>query len=995
MELHGQAISEDIVEKHFKTHQMPNKPSRQNRTNKAIDFSRIDFYNQKFIELNTTQLNTATKTSLPLIISGAAGSGKSCIALLILAQYIESNYLNEFPILYVTESDNLANSMQRVWSSLPIAQNLDANAVQFKSYQQLIIEQADDENLIFVGKEHCLNWLVDHYIKQYKKISSIVKNKSISDSLFDDIDAIYQEFRIISGCTDYKSYNLLGSKQSIFDTEADQQWLFNAFTAYQAHLKNQKSVHAPFYPLAARDKFKRIVVDEAQDFSHRQLEILANLAKDKQICFCEDNRQSLQDNKSKITFLKNLIHSWDMDANIVPLNASYRCPENIIKITNALSGLKAVATGHGQEDITCPENQANKGHVSWFAELSDKEIAKLQHEASSPDFAIITLKEHKEGAKKLFKTDLVFTVDEIKGLEYKKVMTWRLFDDPLFKEADAYIGQQSVDIIKKSGNRAKKDQGNEQFGPLFSSVYTAFTRAIDTLYIYQPKSHKLENITTKLIDAIDKEQAPILAETLVSSEENTNAWFTQVKLQLTIGNEDIAKGIYVNTLHKSAEEFEIFKASFLKPEDHTVYIKKNKKQPTTLTNNNAVIVKSTSKTAITKAPQIQNKPKTTPAIPDEIKRLISNLNDNTLSAFLNRKNGMNLLFHTPISPYSCLFQFMCSFPHSKKVLFAVINSHKKIRTSIVKNITKDALCHPDYLQCTTLYWLAFDGMDVFQSLISINPGILDLITTEALCLPVRLQNIVSSPLYWFTSTGKGIKALTTLITHNPKLVSLYALCLPMTLEQGIHSSAFFSLAYMEKGQELLELLLANIEIDPEMLGNVLCCKRIDNMFPLYVLCSNPVGQKMLINLLNRAPRLAEYIPAEKLCGNFFTKNGDEVNIPVVHSLSRSDLGQQVIYKLITGNSKLAEAISPLVLPADDYFLNKPAILYWNLIITTLGKEILDIVNFNRPRQPEILNESNQKSTSPVELGFFSQTGVQGEANQAEADILDAMVNIPK
>ena len=893
MELHGQAISVDIVEKHFKTHQMPIKKTRQNRTSKAVDYSRIDFYNQKFIELDITQLNTATKTTLPLIISGAAGSGKSCIALLILAQYIESNYLNEFPILYVTESENLANSMQRVWSSLPIAQNLEPNAVQFKSYQQLIIDQADDDNLIFVSKDHCVNWLMD-YIKIYKKIRPTIKNETVSDQFLEDLDTIYQEFRIMSGCASYDAYNDLGSKQALFANTAEGKWLFNTFTAYENHLKSKNAVHAPFYPLAVKDKFKRIVVDEAQDFSHRQLEILANLAEGKQICFCEDNRQSLQDNKSKIPFLKNLIHSWDLDANIVPLDASYRCLENIIKIVNVLSGLKAVATGHGQEDITCPENQTNKGNVSWFAELSDEEFATLQGEASSPDFAIITSNEHKEDAKKLFKTDLVFTVDEIKGLEYKKVMAWRLFDEPLFKEANAYIGQQSADIIKKSGNRAKKDQGNEQFGPPFSAVYTAFTRATDTLYIYQPKCHSLENITTKLIDSINKEQAPILAENPVSTEVNINDWFAQVKLQLNMGNEDIAKGIYVNTLHKAPEEFETFKTSFLKPAHHPVSnnnTNTNTKRPepaisTTVTTNNTSKSKTTNplpKKNQPKTPQVslqkKDEPQTVIKEPEEITKLFNNPSESNFFNFLKRKNIVTLLFKTQLKNGGCLFSDLIECSDTRKTFFNCIKmSQKKIQSTIAKGITKEALCRPETKhQHSSLFWLFLEGMEILKILMNENPAILMLITGEALSLPVIAERLAHfSPLYFLSTSIDGVKLLTGLLLKNPELkhtLQPEAFCRtrPKHVELHRNVSPLLLLSKPEEGQIVLDLLFQNpkfaMGITAEAFNLTLDASIGEdcNTSPLYWLSSKVTGITSLKTLFSNNPELANSVSLKTLC----------------------------------------------------------------------------------------------------------------------------------
>ncbi len=113
-------------------------------------------------------MGVATKTKLPLIISGAAGSGKSCVGLSILANYVESLTEDKYPLLYVTESEQLSTHMQLSWQSLPIAQDLNFNDVQFKSYQQLIIDiEPAAAIMAFVDKNHCLDWLagLSNFIK--------------------------------------------------------------------------------------------------------------------------------------------------------------------------------------------------------------------------------------------------------------------------------------------------------------------------------------------------------------------------------------------------------------------------------------------------------------------------------------------------------------------------------------------------------------------------------------------------------------------------------------------------------------------------------------------------------------------------------------------------------------------------------------------------------------------------------------------------------------
>lgn len=59
--------------------------------------------------------------------------------------------------LYVSKSESLITSMQRSFNA-PMAQEIDSQAVQFKSYQQLINELVPETaQMSFMEKEHLVN----------------------------------------------------------------------------------------------------------------------------------------------------------------------------------------------------------------------------------------------------------------------------------------------------------------------------------------------------------------------------------------------------------------------------------------------------------------------------------------------------------------------------------------------------------------------------------------------------------------------------------------------------------------------------------------------------------------------------------------------------------------------------------------------------------------------------------------------------------------------
>lgn len=864
LELHGQPISEQLIHTHFEEHQQPNLCLPAPTTKKQVfEYSRIDFFHQKFIELDNLQLATVTNATLPLILSGAPGSGKSCIALMILGQYIEHHsQATSYPVLYVTESDNLATSMRRAWHALPLAQNAAANDVQFKSYEQLIKTlMPETENMTFVDKDHCIEWL-EQYIKDNKKFAGMTKTDTPCDSFFADRTRIYQEFRIIAGCADFDAYQVLGQRQSLFHEQTEKNWLYTACKRYEKSLKNSNRIHAPLYPLSLKNQFKCIVVDESQDFSHRQLEILFNLASNQQICFCEDNRQSLSDYKSKIPFLKQLIKK----NNLIPLNTSYRCSRSVINMANTLSELKSIATGDRQIEISVPPEKTHEGTVKWLnVPLTELELIALQHIAASPDCAIVTTSDYLLEAKQLFKTPLVFDAKQIKGLEYKYILGYRLFDDPLFREADKLIGEHSAEISKKFGHRAKKGQANEHINFAFNPPYTAFTRATHTLLIIQEDHHYLQNIIKKLLNALPVAQDEPLPSTPITSHDNTAVWLEQVKVQLEQGNIEIAKNIYIEKLHKTAEDFIVFKTYFLEPNADPSPI------------STTPIITSIQSTDSTEKMLVTTEKLRVPSERDKtivyLNNVLQTVSVSSLDNLMQDPKAIDWLFNYPLSDEACLFTslFYDGYNREKWIVCLL-----KYQTLILEGLTADALCRPRSKTAGALtntspfYWLALASVTDEETMdFLMHPKIAKLLTSRALSLPRTPKaggeaNI--SPLYILASGAAGragSKVLTTLLNNNPALansINACALCLPLPVsaEKLHNTSALFMLALKPDGQKILhKLFTKNSKLAKSIKTEALCraVPTLSRASPLDLLAPTTDGKAILKILFIHNPAL--------------------------------------------------------------------------------------------------------------------------------------------
>lgn len=1008
LELHGQALSDELIETHFQSiDESTNFLKEKKQKSQELQLSRIDSFMHTFIELDTLQREVVEKTSLPLIISGGAGSGKSCVALLILEQYVCNQLHNiAFPILYVTESENLAASMRRAWQALPAAHNLPADAVQFKSYQQLLATLVNVDKVTFVGKKHCMEWLA-HPIKHYQATTKNTKNTPIGDaSFFADTDAIYQEFRIISGCNTLESYIQLGSRQSRFHDTPQQEWLYNTCKRYQQELLNSQFIHTAFSTITTQGQYKRIIVDEAQDFSHLQLEMLARLAENKQICYCEDYRQSLSDNKSKLPFLKGLLYSWNKPINHITLNTSYRAPKAVIELVNKLSALKSFVTDEGQPDMVTPSEDTLEGTVRWFTNLTEQEELILRKAATSPDFAIITTMENIPKAKETYQTDLVFTIEQIKGLQYKYILADGLFDDVLFKQADKLINQYSPDITKKSGHRPKKDQGHAQFGPPFCRMYTAWTRTTDTLYIKE--TQPLPNIMAHLKTTLPPEQIKPLEIVSTTSEDHSAEWHKQVKIQMTIGNFEIARNIYIR-LGKTDAEFEALKTQFSGPVDDSMPVKTDKKRELPVKSNPAV--QSPETPARTKPgkisrlktpnPPVNRKPASTIDdkkinVPKEIIQLLQKtLSETALFTFLtkNKKNAQELLFNYPLSDGPCLFASLCNDPSVRLNLFKCIRNclHNPKLKNIFQGLTEAALSWsiPNGDNSSPLYWFAAgnDAQTSFLTLLIANPKLAYAVNAKTLCQPRTHHSgfyVNASPLLFFSVSPEGQEILKILLAENPaiaKSISGDALCLARNSKAGpdAHATPMFCLAATAEGREILITLLAkNPELVLSIRGDALClprplaAKRYANTSILSTLTESARGQKILKYLLENNPNLAKSITTTALCRPLTEGAEESAYASPLFFLAKDPTGLEILKILFAANTDMEQYIKKEALCRCTSLDKKnpddsPLSL---LKATTAGQEILETL-CNNPLLAEIIREKESNQSSPSQAGLFS------------------------
>ena len=300
----------------------------------------VEYQHGRLIALNNIQ-EGALSTTLPAIVSGPAGSGKSSLALSMLSQYLRNKEGDaDFPVIYVTQNANLVRKMEEIWHEM-VPDVARAACVVFKSYEQMLAEGLHVDQTNFIGKQEFLKWY-----------PSFVKSARIPSPI--DAEIIWIECRIRSGYPSDKEYLALGRRQSNFNDPALRDLVCRTYDAFLTSISTAQLV--PVLDAlrgAFVSPYQLFIVDEAQDLSFGQLRRLYELSHAHgSIVFFLGDHQVLFDTTSRLDYLKSLYHGGPHKAQVIALDSTYRCSKQVSVIANALIDIKYRITGGASDKLS-------------------------------------------------------------------------------------------------------------------------------------------------------------------------------------------------------------------------------------------------------------------------------------------------------------------------------------------------------------------------------------------------------------------------------------------------------------------------------------------------------------------------------------------------------------------------------------------------------------------------------------------------------------------
>nr|HAT8712633.1 hypothetical protein [Legionella jordanis] len=871
LEKNAETITNHIEQKDFLATTDVPLSEQKIADNTPLQYAPIAYYNQMYIEFNDEQ-QVARGATLPAVISGPPGSGKSCVALSLLEQAVNQLAYENGPILYVTQSEPLKKALEAGWQELPAAQNLPPKSVQFRTYQELLSEcDLEFSKKEIVGKAHFQEWFKQYKAKQKKRNDSA----AVNPNFLQQISLIYRELRILTAYSS-EEYLKLGERQSLIHNTEQRQWLWEMSRAYLLYLEGTQRIDPGFYSTTVNSLYSFIVVDEAQDLSHCELNNLGKLVKEYQIVACMDTHQSLKDEQSKRDYLLHAFSGGHYKAEHFALSATYRCHPCIVELANKIIDIKNSFTG-GIADkkefrviSSSQDAKAEPGFVEWLEYSSTESLQTLRQK----ELVVVTYKEFKEEAIQLFQTPLVFTPKQIKGLEYKTVVAYRLFDKEEFKHINALL----KDKLKENDfvapvHRAKQGQRNASYGPLFNKIFTAFTRAKNHLIIVQnlkPIAH-LGNLLQKA--HVNHESASIMN----LGQDTQIDWHQEAQKQRDRGNEDIAREIEKQKLQSAEANNKEATKDQVKPREIKLNTKKQAKSQAVNRNKAA--------TTELRWPKIDSK-----------KTLIRLLNDSQVKEYLFKRSA---------SQNSCGFIDFIKNEDNIRLLASVLQQHPKFTSLIAEGLKDD-----------------FDGrpllVNLFQKellgkLLNYIPELASHFSAKDLTKEYSYGKTKSTIFLTLAQEGHGREILILLLSNNSNLAKQFTVADLTTSynEDSNYPLMHFTADLHFGGMKLLHLLLKQNPMLQDVPASVFMkiskSKGIfENTSPFYWLCV--YGVNLLSEWLDVNPSLITDLPIEELINSIFS------SAPVANSalywLSLNSSTQFILKRIFELKPEILYCISP-------------------------------------------------------------------------------------
>ncbi len=415
----------------------------------------------------------------PLILIGSAGSGKTVLTIAKLRQL-------RGEILYVTRSPHLVDSSRRLYYA--------------QGYEN---DQQDVTFLSFLDFVHSIR-MPDGRPLPFEAFSAWF-SRLRSASPVKDAHALYEEFAgVLSGSVadrpylPLEDYLGLGIRRSIFPPE-DRPAVHGLWMKYLAMLR-----HEGFHDLnlvcydhhaLCRPTYDFVVADEVQDLTTVQISlILKSLKQPDQFVLCGDSNQIVHPNFFSWAAVKTYFYSRQSEGprEITRiLSSNYRNSPEVTALANRLLQLKNARFGSiDRESHYLVRSVADLHGTAEL--LVDSDAVRRDIDAKTGRSTRVALlvprTEDKADAARIFRTPLVFSIQEAKGLEYETVVLLNFVSGNARSFSAVAEGVRGSDLegeFTYSRAQDKSDRSLEAYKFFVNALYVGVTRAVRNVYLLE------------------------------------------------------------------------------------------------------------------------------------------------------------------------------------------------------------------------------------------------------------------------------------------------------------------------------------------------------------------------------------------------------------------------------------------------------------------------------------------------------------------------------
>lgn len=263
------------------------------------------------------------------------------------------------------------------------------------------------------------------------------------------------------------------------------------------------------------------------------------------------------------------------------MQTNYRNSPQVVKLSNTLLKIKNLRFGSIDKESNYLINtiSTQNGEVLLMQD-DDKVKAELNRKTqNSTHYAVIVADNHlKEEARRYFKTPLIFSVQEAKGLEYENVILLNFISaNPAeFREIinGVNAGDLQDDNLQYARPADKSDKDAEIYKFYINSFYVAITRSVKNIYLFE----KQVNHAALELLALKQLTKPLQ---VAEQKSDKHEWLEEARRLEEQGKHEQAEQIrakYLGYEYINAEQLEQIKLLALDPSKKEQEVKSQRKQ---------------------------------------------------------------------------------------------------------------------------------------------------------------------------------------------------------------------------------------------------------------------------------------------------------------------------------------------------------------------------------------------------------------------------------